>query len=174
MLVLYPTVIQPLFNKLTPLREGELRTRIEALAAKLKFPLSHLYEIDGSKRSSHSNAYYFGFFRVRRSRVFSADNRPNTLSFMILLLSRAPPLRSRLFWLTSLVTGNTCIPHKCWPSLRLIFSPSLRYSLHSFTRLLFSVPLIFPKRSLLVHPHWWHSSYSRCCSVPWNLSLPLS
>ncbi|KAF4565438.1 hypothetical protein EYR36_002009 [Pleurotus pulmonarius] len=60
MVVLYPTVIQPLFNKLSPLAEGDLRTRIEALAGKLKFPLKHLYEIDGSKRSSHSNAYFFG------------------------------------------------------------------------------------------------------------------
>ncbi|KAF9005120.1 peptidase family M48-domain-containing protein [Cyathus striatus] len=60
MVVLYPTVIQPLFNKLSTLPEGELRTRIEALAGKLHFPLKHLYEIDGSKRSSHSNAYFFG------------------------------------------------------------------------------------------------------------------
>ncbi|TFK25913.1 metalloendopeptidase [Coprinopsis marcescibilis] len=60
MVVLYPTVIQPLFNKLSPLADGDLRSRIEALASKLKFPLTHLYEIDGSKRSSHSNAYFFG------------------------------------------------------------------------------------------------------------------
>jgi STE24 endopeptidase len=60
MVIIYPTIIQPLFNKLSPLAEGELRSRIEALASKLKFPLKHLYEIDGSKRSSHSNAYFFG------------------------------------------------------------------------------------------------------------------
>lgn len=60
MVVLFPTVIQPLFNKLSPLAEGDLRTRIESLATKLNFPLKHLYEIDGSKRSSHSNAYFFG------------------------------------------------------------------------------------------------------------------
>lgn len=60
MVIVYPTVIQPLFNKLSPLADGELRTRIESLASKLNFPLKHLYEIDGSKRSSHSNAYFFG------------------------------------------------------------------------------------------------------------------
>lgn len=60
MVVVYPLLIQPLFNKLSPLAEGDLRTRIESLASKLKFPLTHLYEIDGSKRSSHSNAYFFG------------------------------------------------------------------------------------------------------------------
>ena len=60
MVIIYPTLIQPLFNKLAPLSSGELRSRIESLASKLKFPLKHLYEIDGSKRSSHSNAYFFG------------------------------------------------------------------------------------------------------------------
>lgn len=59
-MVLYPTVIQPLFNKLTPLPEGALRDRVVALASSLKFPLKHIYVIDGSKRSSHSNAYFFG------------------------------------------------------------------------------------------------------------------
>ena len=44
---------------------GELRGCIEALAAHLKFTLKHLYEIDGSKRSSHSNAYFFGLPWVR-------------------------------------------------------------------------------------------------------------
>ncbi|KAF9244470.1 peptidase family M48-domain-containing protein [Melanogaster broomeanus] len=60
MVIVYPTIIQPLFNKLSPLPAGDLRSRTETLATKLKFPLKHLYEIDGSKRSSHSNAYFFG------------------------------------------------------------------------------------------------------------------
>lgn len=60
MVILYPTVIQPMFNTLTTVREGELKNRVEGLATKLRFPLKHLYEIDGSKRSSHSNAYFFG------------------------------------------------------------------------------------------------------------------
>ncbi|KAG8849646.1 hypothetical protein FRB96_000672 [Tulasnella sp. 330] len=58
--VIYPLLIQPLFNKLSPLHEGTLRTRIEGLAGGLNFPLKHLYVIDGSKRSSHSNAYFYG------------------------------------------------------------------------------------------------------------------
>ena len=60
MVILYPTVIQPLFNKLSPLEPGELKTSVEDLAKKLKFPLHELYVIDGSKRSAHSNAYFFG------------------------------------------------------------------------------------------------------------------
>ena len=60
LVVIYPLVIQPLFNKLSPLPEGTLRTRIEGLAGSLNFPLKHLYVIDGSTRSSHSNAYFYG------------------------------------------------------------------------------------------------------------------
>ncbi|KAI0514383.1 peptidase family M48-domain-containing protein [Xylaria bambusicola] len=60
MITVYPIVILPLFNKLSPLEEGKLKSETEALAKKLKFPLHELFVIDGSKRSAHSNAYFFG------------------------------------------------------------------------------------------------------------------
>ncbi|ODV86831.1 hypothetical protein CANARDRAFT_27215 [[Candida] arabinofermentans NRRL YB-2248] len=60
LILVYPKFIQPLFNKLTPLEPGELKTDIEKLASQNKFPLDKLYVIDGSKRSSHSNAYFLG------------------------------------------------------------------------------------------------------------------
>ncbi|XP_047323648.1 CAAX prenyl protease 1 homolog [Impatiens glandulifera] len=66
MMTLYPVLIAPLFNKFTPLPEGELRTKIENLAASLKFPLKKLFVVDGSTRSSHSNAYMYGFFKNKR------------------------------------------------------------------------------------------------------------
>ncbi|KAI0833027.1 peptidase family M48-domain-containing protein [Hypoxylon sp. FL0890] len=56
----YPIFILPLFNKLSPLEEGKLKSETEALAKKLNFPLHELFVIDGSKRSNHSNAYFFG------------------------------------------------------------------------------------------------------------------
>lgn len=60
MITVYPIAILPLFNKLSPLEEGKLKNDVEALAKKLKFPLHELFVIDGSKRSAHSNAYFFG------------------------------------------------------------------------------------------------------------------
>mmetsp|Transcript_508 Transcript_508/g.1174 ORF Transcript_508/g.1174 Transcript_508/m.1174 type:complete len:433 (-) Transcript_508:1007-2305(-) len=66
MLTVYPVLIAPLFNKYTPLEEGSLREKIEALAASLKFPLKKLFVVDGSKRSAHSNAYMYGFFKNKR------------------------------------------------------------------------------------------------------------
>lgn len=59
-ITIYPIAILPLFNKLSPLQPGALKTGVENLARKLEFPLQELYVIDGSKRSAHSNAYFFG------------------------------------------------------------------------------------------------------------------
>jgi STE24 endopeptidase len=70
MLVLYPKVILPLFNKLTPLPEGDLRTRLLALGERTGFRASTIEVIDGSKRSGHSNAYFTGFGRFRRIVLF--------------------------------------------------------------------------------------------------------
>ncbi|KAA6407532.1 MAG: prenyl protease [Lasallia pustulata] len=59
-ITIYPIVILPWFNKLSPLQEGPLKTGVEGLATRLQFPLKELYVIDGSKRSAHSNAYFYG------------------------------------------------------------------------------------------------------------------
>ena len=66
MLLVYPTLIAPLFNKFTPLENASLRARIEALLTKCGFQSQGLYVMDSSKRSSHGNAYFTGFGRFRR------------------------------------------------------------------------------------------------------------
>jgi STE24 endopeptidase len=66
MVVLYPKLILPLFNKLTPLAEGDLRTRLLALADRTGFRAKTIQVMDGSKRSAHSNAFFTGFHRFRR------------------------------------------------------------------------------------------------------------
>ncbi len=70
MLVLYPKLILPLFNKLTPLPDGDLRNRLMALGERTGFRASTIEVIDGSKRSGHSNAYFTGFGRFRRIVLF--------------------------------------------------------------------------------------------------------
>jgi STE24 endopeptidase len=66
MLVAYPTLIAPLFNKFTPLADATLQTRIERLLAKCGFRSKGLFVMDGSKRSSHGNAYFTGFGAAKR------------------------------------------------------------------------------------------------------------
>ena len=62
----YPTWIAPLFNKFSPLEDGEMKTRIEALLVRCGFRSSGLFVMDGSKRSSHGNAYFTGFGNNKR------------------------------------------------------------------------------------------------------------
>ena len=65
-LLLYPTVIAPLFNKFSPLAEGATKTRIEALLARCGFHSKGLFVMDGSKRSAHGNAYFTGLGKHKR------------------------------------------------------------------------------------------------------------
>lgn len=70
MLVLYPKLILPLFNKLTPLPEGEVRARLLALSDRTGFRAQTIEVMDGSKRSAHSNAFFTGFGCFRRIVLF--------------------------------------------------------------------------------------------------------
>jgi STE24 endopeptidase len=56
----YTSLIVPIFNKLNPLETGSLREKIEAFAQKINFPLTNIFVIDGSKRSTKANAYFSG------------------------------------------------------------------------------------------------------------------
>ncbi len=80
MLVAYPTLIAPLFNKFTPLADAGLQERIERLLAKCGFRSKGLFVMDGSKRSSHGNAYFTGFGAAKR------------IVFFDTLLSRLAPV----------------------------------------------------------------------------------
>jgi len=70
MQVLYPRFIMPLFNKFSPLSDGEVKTRLMNLAKKTGFKASTILVMDGSKRSGHSNAFFSGFGRFRRIVLF--------------------------------------------------------------------------------------------------------
>ena len=65
-LALYPTFIAPLFNKFSPMQEGETKKRIENLITRCGFTSRGLFVMDGSKRSSHGNAYFTGFGKSKR------------------------------------------------------------------------------------------------------------
>jgi len=65
-LVLYPTVIAPFFNKFEPLADAELKTRVEGLMQRCGFAAKGLFVMDGSRRSAHGNAYFTGFGPAKR------------------------------------------------------------------------------------------------------------
>ncbi|PIC50480.1 hypothetical protein B9Z55_001360 [Caenorhabditis nigoni] len=66
LMTIYPTFIAPLFDRYFPLPDGDLKSKIEQLAASLNYPLTKLYVVNGSKRSAHSNAYMYGFWKNKR------------------------------------------------------------------------------------------------------------
>ncbi len=71
-MTVYADYIAPLFDTYVPLPPGELRVQIEELAESLSFPLYKLYVVEGSKRSSHSNAYMYGFYKNKRIVLFDS------------------------------------------------------------------------------------------------------
>ncbi len=118
----YSLLIVPLFNKQTPLPEGELRTAIEAFAARVGFRLDNIFVIDSSKRSSKSNAYFTGFGRRKRVVLYdtlmeqlSTDEIVGVLAHEIghykrhhIILSSLEGFATNLlmFWLFSLFIGS--------------------------------------------------------------------
>jgi len=65
-MVLYPTVIAPLFNRFTPLPDGPLKDGVQALMARCGFAAKGLFVMDGSRRSAHGNAYFTGLGAAKR------------------------------------------------------------------------------------------------------------
>ena len=76
MMLIYPNFIAPLFNKFEILgankeeKELDLKRKVEDIAQKAQFPVTEIYKVDGSKRSAHSQAYFFGIFKKKRIVIY--------------------------------------------------------------------------------------------------------
>ncbi|KAJ1608181.1 hypothetical protein OJ253_2026 [Cryptosporidium canis] len=68
--IIYPIIIVPIFNKLTPIENQELSEKISSLCREVKFPLKNLYQMDASLRSNHGNAFFSGAFRSKSIILF--------------------------------------------------------------------------------------------------------
>jgi len=82
-----PTWIMPLFNKFTPLEEGELKSEIESYTQKVDFSLKGLFVIDGSKRSSKSNAFFTGFGKNKRVALYDTLIENHTVPELVAVLA---------------------------------------------------------------------------------------
>ena len=82
-----PTWIMPLFNKFSPLEDGELKTSILSYAASIKFPIENVYVMDGSRRSSKSNAFFTGFGKHRRIVLFDTLIKQHTTGELLAVLA---------------------------------------------------------------------------------------
>jgi STE24 endopeptidase len=83
----YTSLIVPLFNKLKPLEEGELRKAIEEYSKKISFPLDNIFVIDGSKRSSKANAYFSGIGSKKKIVLFDTLITNHTQEELVAVLA---------------------------------------------------------------------------------------
>ncbi len=83
----YTSLILPLFNKLTPLGEGELKSAIEGYSRKVNFPLDNVFVIDGSKRSKKANAFFSGIGRKKKIVLYDTLIENHTTDELVAVLA---------------------------------------------------------------------------------------
>lgn len=83
----YTSLILPLFNKLTPLEDGELKSAIEQFAKKVDFPLDNIFVIDGSKRSSKANAFFSGIGKKKKIVLYDTLISKHTTEELVAVLA---------------------------------------------------------------------------------------
>ncbi|MFZ2905621.1 MAG: M48 family metallopeptidase [Cyclobacteriaceae bacterium] len=83
----YTSLILPLFNKLTPLADGELKTAIEAFSRKVNFPLDNIFIIDGSKRSKKANAFFSGIGKKKKIVLYDTLISNHTTEELVAVLA---------------------------------------------------------------------------------------
>lgn len=87
MTYLAPTLIMPLFNKFEPLEEGELKTEIDRLSGACQFPLTEVSVMDGSKRSSKSNAFFTGFGKNKKIALYDTLIKNHSVRELVAVLA---------------------------------------------------------------------------------------
>lgn len=82
-----PVVIMPLFNKFTPLEDGQLKEAVQNYAASQNFKMEGVFKMDGSRRSSKSNAFFTGFGRHRRIALFDTLIEKHSVNELVSVLA---------------------------------------------------------------------------------------
>jgi STE24 endopeptidase len=83
----YTSLILPLFNKLSPLEDGELKSAIQEFARKVNFPLDNIFVIDGSKRSSKANAFFSGIGKKKKIVLYDTLIQKHTPAELVAVLA---------------------------------------------------------------------------------------
>jgi STE24 endopeptidase len=83
----YTSLILPLFNKLSPLQDGELKTAIQQFAQKVNFPLDNIFVMDGSKRSKKANAFFSGIGRKKKIVLYDTLIENHTTDELVAVLA---------------------------------------------------------------------------------------
>lgn len=149
-----PTWIMPLFNKFTPLEDGELRETILAYADKVKYPLAGLFVMDGSKRSSKSNAFFTGFGKNKRIALFDTLIEKHSVPELLTILAHEIGHYKKKHVLTGLVisilhTGLVFYLLSLFLTQRALFDAFYMDNMSIYAGFLFFGMLLSPVEMLL-------------------------
>jgi STE24 endopeptidase len=105
MTMFYPNLIVPLFNKQTPLEDGELREAIQEFSDKVGFKLNNIFVIDGSKRSTKANAYFTGLGPKKRIVLYDTLISDHTVEELVAILAHEIGHYKKKHTLSSTILG---------------------------------------------------------------------
>ncbi|MGK7388827.1 MAG: M48 family metallopeptidase [Candidatus Cyclobacteriaceae bacterium M2_1C_046] len=125
----YTSLILPLFNKLTPLEEGELREAIENYSNKVDFPLKNVFVIDGSKRSSKANAFFSGLGKEKKIVLYDTLIENHTKEELVAVLAHEVGHYKKKHIVTGYITSLLQTGLMLFIMSLLIFNAELSYAL---------------------------------------------
>ncbi len=123
--VFYTSLIVPLFNKLVPLEDGELKSTILDYSKKVNFPLDNIYVIDGSKRSTKANAYFSGLGRKKKIVLFDTLIKNHTTEELLAVLAHEVGHYKKKHIIMGLVTSILQSGLVLFIMSLMIFNPNL-------------------------------------------------
>ena len=125
----YTSWILPLFNKLTPLPDGELKNQIESFSQKVNFPLDNIYVIDGSKRSNKANAFFSGIGRKKKIVLYDTLIKNHSNEELIAVLAHEVGHYKKRHIILSFVLSVLQVIFTLFILSRLIFNEDLSLAL---------------------------------------------
>jgi len=125
----YTTLILPLFNKLTPLPDGELKAAIQGFAQKVRFPLDNIFVMDGSRRSKKANAFFSGIGRKKKIVLFDTLIDHHQTEELVAVLAHEVGHFKKKHIIFSYILSVAQIFFMLFVLSRMIFSPELSLAL---------------------------------------------
>lgn len=125
----YTSLILPLFNKLTPLADGELKTAIEAFSKKVNFPLDNIFVIDGSKRSKKANAFFSGIGKKKKIVLYDTLIENHTTDELVAVLAHEVGHFKKKHIIWGYALSVVQIIFTLWVLSLMIFSEDLSHAL---------------------------------------------
>lgn len=131
--VFYTSLILPMFNKLTPLADGELKTAIEEFARRVGFPVKNILVMDGSRRSSKANAFFSGMGKRKKIVLFDTLISKHTTSELVAILAHEIAHYKKHHIVLNYVLSVVQVGIILFVLSRMVYSAELSYALGGST-----------------------------------------